>query len=1533
MGNISSMARASTALDSYVSELGTDISYDKSLSSSRFMKTIVARHKNGPLVLKIFIKPDTNMTLRVIQRRLKTERDALAHLPNVNTYANFIESDKAGYLIRQWVGSSLYDRLSTQPYLTEIEKKWIAFQLLTCLRDARTNKVPHGDIKTDNVLITSDLTVLVTDFSSSFKPTYLPLDDPSDFAFFFDTSARRTCYIAPERFYEANSKIAQDKAAAAVAAASSEPGASSGADSWEKRDGKVTEEMDVFSAGCVLAETWTDGRNVFNLSELFAYRNGSLGLGGILDNLAGDDVKSMIASMLSREPSERPTFDRILATYRGTIFPEYFYTFLKDYATELAELPDSPDPEFLQKASTLPGSKIDRMLEQWESISVHLEGANDNGPALLLLNIVTSSIRNALSPSSRLHGLKLFLNLCPFLMDEDKVDRVVPFVVELLSDEVPIVRAEACRTLVIVVESVQSISQQNATFIPEYLLPQTGNLANDSDIFVRATYARALVRFADAAVRMLELCQAAQPVDGTAGVQPLGDADYDLLLAEIQTVVENQASILLVDSAPNVKRGMLSTVSDLCLFFGRQKSNDVVLSHIMTYLNDRDWQLRLAFFDGIVAVGAFIGIKAIDEYVLPLMMQALADPEEAVVARVIGSLSSLTSLGLLPRLRLWDVFAVVQGFLYHPNAWIRQGAAGFVAAAARHLSQTDVWCILYPSVRTALRADVLALDEESILSALVPPLSRATLQLAKSAALQSSPPGFWSAPPSRSTAKAALTKSATSKMGNEFPQLKDKGINPKDEKKIIALRDLIAKQAFASRAREGSEGPILPETKLTTGKSISLIELGVTPQTVFISPRTVGVVDARLDLKRLRPDLAGDTPSRRTSFASRSARGAPGDGANPLEEVRKRLASLEPPSRASVERGERPDVAHTGSPSESAISSTADPLPPPSGRHRLGSKAAPAVAAVTTTAVGTTTIHDEPGQVVGVPAGNSGRSTPVAATPVAVRGPLAPYASTYEGADPGVRAFLEQVDLENYREPLLDFGPRVVASHRKRGARAASSSPKQVTMIAHLPQHTGAVTAIVTSPDEVFFATASEDSSILIWDIARLERTVAARPRLTYRMDAPVRSMCRIDETHCLAAAAEDGSLSILRVHVAASGSSAKYKSIEVIRTWRTNEADGYVMHVSHLHESSLLIVTSTGMIGVLDMRTMELRTQLYQPQELGPVSAVYPSQHWLVVGTVTGALSLWDLRFGLLLKSWSASGGVTSLALHPSLGRGRWVMASIDRTGNASNDTTAIGGASSSDGSGGGPLVETYDIETGRLVESYEVRTTRPSSRTPAREQTDVLSTKSELIAELAGGRGGLPTITFDSNDITSVQSVLVGQGFASLTGPSAHRDSVDGGVSGGGASGSNSERSGAQGAGAQRPGWMVTAGDDRVIRYWDLSRPSDGFVICGSQREKDVGFKASPTAAGSSNPQLYYTLPNSKSTPGGLASSPDVPGPGVPRSAHAANQQRQPLRPHYDSVCALGVVETPFSSCIVSADRSGVIKVWRMEGGQARQ
>ena len=54
-----------------------------------------------------------------------------------------------------------------------------------------------GDIKCENVLVTSWNWLYLADFAS-FKPTYIPDDDPSDFSFFFDTGGRRLCYLAPE---------------------------------------------------------------------------------------------------------------------------------------------------------------------------------------------------------------------------------------------------------------------------------------------------------------------------------------------------------------------------------------------------------------------------------------------------------------------------------------------------------------------------------------------------------------------------------------------------------------------------------------------------------------------------------------------------------------------------------------------------------------------------------------------------------------------------------------------------------------------------------------------------------------------------------------------------------------------------------------------------------------------------------------------------------------------------------------------------------------------------------------------------------------------------------------------------------------------------------------------------------------------------------------------------------------------------------------------------------------------------------------
>lgn len=57
----------------------------------------------------------------------------------------------------------------------------------------------HGDIKLENVMVSSWNWLLLADFATV-KPTLLPEDDPANYTYFFDTSRRRICYIAPERF-------------------------------------------------------------------------------------------------------------------------------------------------------------------------------------------------------------------------------------------------------------------------------------------------------------------------------------------------------------------------------------------------------------------------------------------------------------------------------------------------------------------------------------------------------------------------------------------------------------------------------------------------------------------------------------------------------------------------------------------------------------------------------------------------------------------------------------------------------------------------------------------------------------------------------------------------------------------------------------------------------------------------------------------------------------------------------------------------------------------------------------------------------------------------------------------------------------------------------------------------------------------------------------------------------------------------------------------------------------------------------------
>ena len=90
-----------------------------------------------------------------------------------------------------------------------------------------------------------------------------------------------------------------------------------------------------------------------------------------------------------------------------------------------------------------------------------------------MLALITANVRTCRLPSSKLKALDVFLGLSPHLTDEAKLDRMVPYIVELLQDDAPAVRSAAVRTL------MQTVSP--SLHLPSLCLCLTTNISHLHD--------------------------------------------------------------------------------------------------------------------------------------------------------------------------------------------------------------------------------------------------------------------------------------------------------------------------------------------------------------------------------------------------------------------------------------------------------------------------------------------------------------------------------------------------------------------------------------------------------------------------------------------------------------------------------------------------------------------------------------------------------------------------------------------------------------------------------------------------------------------------------------------------------------------------------------------------------------------------------------------------------------------------------------------------------------------------------------------
>lgn len=1070
-----------------------------------------------------------------------------------------------------------------------------------------------------------------------------------------------------------------------------------------------------------------------------------------------------------------------------------------------------------------------------------------------------------------------------------------------------------------------------------------------------------MATLASTASRFLDMMQALRADGSLPTSDPEAEDDsmshsvyqtlFDVAREDLVSQFEVQTKALLTDSDSAVRRAMLGSVSTLCVFFGSTKANDVILSHLNTYLNDRDWMLKCAFFETIVGVAIYVGGPSLEEFILPLMVQALTDPEEFVVERVLRSFSSMAELGLFQRSKTWELVDIVGRFTMHPNIWIREAAAHFISSAAKFLSIADTHSIVLPLIKTYLKVLPSDLSELRLLDSLKKPLPRLILDMASTWAMKSEKGLFWipakqqrtfsfgSAEDSILTVSAkdlgpkALSRLSKNEEDDQWlTRLRNAGMGVEDEFKLVALREFIWRVAHRRRKDDPDTSPS------NFNNIIALKDLDIIPQTVLFDndkevfenaqakdgetsaneerqPRTIA--DALLDAstsedghlshrKRLHANtqvdklVRGETGMRRSSTPTLPSLSSP-PGAlrsaqdSPSSDVELRRTSLQVPRSApkgNDSPGGQSPVSSIGGITLSEHSHVV--------RHKNSAisllnpndnKALPETGTTSTNAFGKV---DGASQRDFMTRGRQQSQLAVAQEQHRKSPSRIKYkdAHNYTGNDPSILKLLDSLYLENYPVDEVEFGMQIQPNSRrqpiKRGNGQASSSTNpwrpEGTLVAMMGEHTAAISRVLVAPDHSFFITGSDDGSVKIWDSGRLERNIAHRSRQTYRLaeSTKVSSLVFVKNTYCFVCTGTDGSIHVVKVDYSQVQGGTKYGKLKLLRQHQLRHGEYAVWseHYKSETQSTLVLATNTSRVIALELRTMAELYVLQNPLHHGTPTCfcVDKRHHWLLLGTTHGVMDLWDLRFKLRLKAWGFHGSspIHRILLQPVRSRkGKVYVAG---------------------GTGQGE-VTVWDLEKLLCKEIYRTSLSKDSPKS---------MTLIDVDEERAGGMLGRFATSLEPTSSTSIN-----RGIRSLAiGTQPPDDGSD-----------------------PKQFFLVTAGPDWKVRYWDTAHYEASMVVSGLELEE-------------SKPQYNISQPNQEtivvtellSQPQGQQSStsnirdssrtPNTSarrGSTKPsRSSIISLQQQHLLRSHLDNILDVALLEYPYGM-VISVDRSGIIYVFQ--------
>lgn len=178
---------------------------------------------------------------------------------------------------------------------------------------------------------------------------------------------------------------------------------------------------------------WNEGHPPFELSQLLAYRSGEYSPQKHLEKLEDPALKNLLSSMIQRDPSQRLSAELYLSQERGSLFPEYFYTFLQSYMLIFSTSPILSADEKISRLKKDIGSIFKflgpKKVEDEKSDFEINEISNKDDGLVIITSLVTSCIRGLHDCLSKLQSLEILLELAIHANEETILDRILPFIV------------------------------------------------------------------------------------------------------------------------------------------------------------------------------------------------------------------------------------------------------------------------------------------------------------------------------------------------------------------------------------------------------------------------------------------------------------------------------------------------------------------------------------------------------------------------------------------------------------------------------------------------------------------------------------------------------------------------------------------------------------------------------------------------------------------------------------------------------------------------------------------------------------------------------------------------------------------------------------------------------------------------------------------------------------------------------------------------------------------------------------------------